>query len=677
MVGLAAPSQSQQIRASDITPIEPLTTLSSAEIPLPSLTPTQPAPLEIIDPASLSAASALPGLSVSGTDIIANGQPIQLYGVNMGDPFWARNPDWYNYSLTDYTTLSQGWRANVVRISIFPTQWKNMDHATLLAGLSQQINAALDNGMYVLISYHVIGWPDGFYQSAYPGNPPDTYDSSMSVATSFWSAMAQAFGTDTRILFDLWNEPVHPDDFTLYGSDPNPLWPVLKGHYETLIQTVRNKGAQNIVIATGNRWSSWLVGIKDNPLTDSKVVYAYHKYSVEGINTAAEWNKDTGGLIGVKPVIVSEWGYEDTDAGQNRTWPGSRSTYGDPFTQWMDSKNLSNLAWMYHHEWTPALLKSDGSTTLYGTFVKGYITSKNGGSIPIAPTLQSPKGTVSTGNSTFTWTKAAGASKYALYVYTNATPSVVKYANNSFTPTCGTAACSYAPTLNLPSGSYKWAARAGNDLGWSGTSPWSVFTVSLAPQARTPSGKVYTGRPTFTWTKTVGASSYALYVYTNATPSSMKLASSSFTATCSSTLTCSFTPVLNLSAGSYKWAVRSLSGSIWSGYSPWLVFTVSAPSAPALQAPNGTVYTVNPTFTWSKATGASKYALYVYTNNVPAVLKFSSSAFTPTCGTSTCSYTPRINLMSGNYKWAMRAGNTLGWSSYSPWSVFSVNAAGR
>lgn len=318
--------------------------------------------------------STLPGLSVSGTQLMANGKVIRLRGVNMGDPFWARG--WYGsmYSTSNYSTLAQDWHANVVRISIFPTQWKNMDRATLLAGLDTEIQAALSNGMYVIISYHVIGWPDGWYKEAYPGNPADTYDSSMSVATSFWTKMAQTYGGDTRIMFDLWNEPVHPDDFTLYGSTPNPLWAPLKSMYESLIQAVRNNGGQNIVIATGNRWASWLVGIKDNPLADSKVIYAYHKYSVTGYNTASVWNNDLGGLLGVKPIIITEWGYEDSDV-TNPSWPGTQASYGDPFTQWLDSNNLSNLAWMYHHDWTPALIKSDSTTTLYGTFVKGYFTN--------------------------------------------------------------------------------------------------------------------------------------------------------------------------------------------------------------------------------------------------------------------------------------------------------------
>lgn len=324
------------------------------------------------------AAQSLPGLSVSGTQIVANGIPVRLRGVNMGDPFWARNSDWYpRLTLNDYTVLAQEWHANIVRIGVFPTQWKNTDHTQLIDGLSQQINAALSNGMYVIISYHTIGWPDGYYQAAYPGNPPDTYDSSMSVATSFWAAMSQQYGSDTRIIFDLWNEPVNPADLTSDPTDPNPLWPQLKSYYETLIQTVRNNHAQNIVIATGNRWASWLVGIKDNPLSDPNVVYAYHQYSTPGRNTASKWDQDTGGLIGVKPVIASEWGYEDSDAGASPQWPGTAANFGIPFTTWLEDNNLSNLAWIYHYDWTPAMLKSDGSPTLYGTFVKNYLTNQS------------------------------------------------------------------------------------------------------------------------------------------------------------------------------------------------------------------------------------------------------------------------------------------------------------
>ncbi len=133
--------------------------------------------LSFTDRSSVHAASSLPGLSVSGTQIVANGLPVRFRGVSMGDPFLARNSSWYPLLTTaNYATLAKQWHANIVRISIFPTQWKHMDHAQLLAGLAREVNAALSNGMYVIISYHVIGWPDGWYEPANPGNPADTYD---------------------------------------------------------------------------------------------------------------------------------------------------------------------------------------------------------------------------------------------------------------------------------------------------------------------------------------------------------------------------------------------------------------------------------------------------------------------------------------------------------------------
>jgi hypothetical protein len=289
---------------------------------------------------------------------------------------------------------------------------------------------------------------------------------------------------------------------------------------------------------------------------------------------------------------------------------------------------------------------------------------------PAAPTPQSPNGVVYTGNPTFSWTRPAGATKYALYVYTNATPSVAKFASSAITPTCGTSTCSYTPTLNLPAGSYKWAVKAGNTTAWSGYSTWKTFTVSAptAPTPQSPNGVVYTGNPTFSWTRPAGATTYALYVYTTANV--VKFASSAITPTCGTT-TCSYTPTLNLTAGSYKWKVRAGSTIGWSAYSIWKTFTVSAPVAPTPQSPNGVVYTGNPTYTWTRPAGATKYALYVYTT--ANVVKFASSAITPTCTTSTCSLTPTLNLAVGSYKWAVKAGNTAGWSGYSAWRTFTVS----
>ena len=325
----------------------------------------------------VAAAPVLPGLSVSGAQIVANGLPVRLRGMNMGDPFWARNTGWYHIlTMKDYASLARSWHANVVRIFIFPTQWKHKTHAQVLKSLGRQVNAALSHGMYVIISYQVIGWPDGYYQKRDGGNPKDQYDSSFALATSFWDRVSLKYGSDTRIIFDLWNEPVNAADRTVPPSTPNPVWPSLKVYYDSLIQTVRNNGAQNILLVTGNYHAGWLVGIKDDPIADPNVAYAFHRFSVPDRNTPAVWDEATGGLIGVKPVIVSAWGYEDKDI-RHPTWPGTSADFCTPFTQWMESNQLSNLAYIYHYSWKPALLKSNGRPTLFGKCVKSYISAAN------------------------------------------------------------------------------------------------------------------------------------------------------------------------------------------------------------------------------------------------------------------------------------------------------------
>jgi hypothetical protein len=83
----------------------------------------------LASPPHTEAAAALPGLSVSGTQIMAGAKPIRLHGVNLGDSFWARNPDWYPLlSPNDYSILAKKWKANIVRISVFPAQWKGQSH---------------------------------------------------------------------------------------------------------------------------------------------------------------------------------------------------------------------------------------------------------------------------------------------------------------------------------------------------------------------------------------------------------------------------------------------------------------------------------------------------------------------------------------------------------------------
>ena len=146
-------------------------------------------------------------LSVRGNQVFAGPVPVMLRGVAVGDPILARE----GRPLSDYQRIALDWHANVVRISLHPAVWKHSSHAQILDTLDREINAALANGMYVILDWHTIGWPDGYYEKItkeWDDDPPDLYDSNFALAKSFWDEVSARFGKDGRVVFELWNEPV-------------------------------------------------------------------------------------------------------------------------------------------------------------------------------------------------------------------------------------------------------------------------------------------------------------------------------------------------------------------------------------------------------------------------------------------------------------------------------------
>lgn len=103
-------------------------------------------------------ASAL-ALEVSGNLLVENGQTVILRGIAMGDvtdlPADA-NP---------YPEIAKDWHANAVRLSIHPGTWRDKKDEAL-ARLTQHVADARAANLYVIIDYHVIGFPDAIRSSS-------------------------------------------------------------------------------------------------------------------------------------------------------------------------------------------------------------------------------------------------------------------------------------------------------------------------------------------------------------------------------------------------------------------------------------------------------------------------------------------------------------------------------
>jgi hypothetical protein len=221
--------------------------------------------------------------------------------------------------------------------------------------------------MFVIITWQAIGVPDNYIQKPDPSLVDDLYDTDMRLARDFWREVAKAYGHDGRIMFELWNEPVWPK-----GKDDSykeAKWLKLKPFWEELTGVVRAYG-NNLIIVTSNGWGYNLQGVRSSLLADENTAYAWHLYAGTDGNDPEIWERNLDGLSDLKPVLVTEWGFES--APSDVQYSGTADNYGHLFfDRFIQGKHLHYTAWCWHPVWTPRMLNPDWTTlTAYGAFVK-------------------------------------------------------------------------------------------------------------------------------------------------------------------------------------------------------------------------------------------------------------------------------------------------------------------
>jgi hypothetical protein len=308
-------------------------------------------------------------LEVRGKELLYDGKPIRLRGVAVGDPVMGRQ----GRPTSDYEYLANDWKANVIRIGIHPRVWKREPHTKVLDRLVEDVDAALKNKMFVIIDWHVIGWPDGYFQLPDWGGEKDTYDSSFKLAKDFWTAVAERYGKDGRVMFEFWNEPA----FQKQDWDPKvgQKWSEFKPYMKELLDIVRQHG-ENVVIVSSNRWSYWLKGVRNDLLEGKNVAYAWHIYAGHSKNNPKAWAEALDDLQNVAPVLVTEWGFQP---GANAHYRGGPEDFGTPFVRdFLEGKGLHSTAWCWHATWGPPMLKQDWRTpNEFGSFVRSYLQQHN------------------------------------------------------------------------------------------------------------------------------------------------------------------------------------------------------------------------------------------------------------------------------------------------------------
>jgi endoglucanase len=338
--------------------------------------------------------SALSGLHVVGNQIRNGaGQPVRLLGVNRSGTEYACVQGWGIFDgPSDAASIQAivGWRANAVRIPLnedcwlgingVPAAYGGASYQTAIASYVAALNAA---GLVAILELH---WTAPGTQKATAQSPMPDRDHSV----TFWSQVANAYKTNSSVIFELFNEPF-PDN----GQDTTAGWQCWRdggtcpgvgyqaAGMQELVTTVRSTGATNIILLGGLEWSNalsqWLTYKPSDPT--GNLGAAWHVYNFNRCRTVTCYDTTAGPVAQQVPLVATEIGEDDAGHG-----------FIDPLMNWLDARGQSYLAWTWD-AWgcgaRPVLIASYDGTPCqtYGQGYKDHLAAVSNTPTPTPPTL--------------------------------------------------------------------------------------------------------------------------------------------------------------------------------------------------------------------------------------------------------------------------------------------------
>lgn len=231
------------------------------------------------------------------------GNAVQLKGMSL---FWSQWSGRF-WNTKAVTTIARDWGATVVRAAM------GIENGGYLANPDAEkarvktiVEAAIAEGIYVIIDWH-------------DHNAHWHKDQ----AVQFFSEMAENYGSNPHVIFELFNEPI------------DISWDEVKSYAETVIAAIRAKGSKNLVIVGSPQWSQRVDLAANNPIRDDNVAYALHFYAAthrQELRNTASYAISRGVTL-----FVTEFGVCEASGNGNIDWNESN--------RWMDFMAQHQIGW--------------------------------------------------------------------------------------------------------------------------------------------------------------------------------------------------------------------------------------------------------------------------------------------------------------------------------------------
>jgi endoglucanase len=245
------------------------------------------------------------------------------------------------------------WYSNTVRLPLSEAFWLHGEPHQHCTPQSYQILVRTTIDTLLLLHLNVIidlQWTDAGGQSS-----GGTWQLPDEDSVLFWRQLATLYGKYPEVLFELYNEP-HPYPAT---GDPWGCWRSgcqvsnddsndfscgcrlsLSYHavgMQTLVDTVRQQGARNLVLVGGLNWGYDLSNLPQYALSGSNIVYDTHPYPYQGKRTSDDWETGFGRISATYAVISAESGEYDCQA-----------SFVQRLIPYLDARHISWIGWAWY-----------------------------------------------------------------------------------------------------------------------------------------------------------------------------------------------------------------------------------------------------------------------------------------------------------------------------------------
>ena len=221
-------------------------------------------------------------LSISdGRVVDQHGEPVTLRGMSL---FWSQwGAQYYTSETVDW--LVEDWKVSAIRAAIVAEGRSSAAYnfETEFANASRVIDAAIANGIYVVVDWH-----------AHRSYPDD--------AERFLTAIARRYGHLPNLIYEPFNEPLR--DGVDWSRDVKP-------YHMQVVGAIRAIDPDNLVIVGSPSWSQDVDIAAQDPLPFANLGYTLHYYAGthgQELRDKAEVALDAG-----LALMITEFGLVNAD----------------------------------------------------------------------------------------------------------------------------------------------------------------------------------------------------------------------------------------------------------------------------------------------------------------------------------------------------------------------------